>query len=233
VTCLIFDGVRAARGDFVLSATGTFGPGVHLVSGRVGSGKSTFASLAAGISSPDSGRVERTGVRRAMLSLQFPEWHLTGLTLAGEVRSYGLEPAPVLAEAGLFGRAEDDPLALSRGELRRLHLACIRAGDWDLLILDEPFSGLDCREKLGFCRWIGGRRTGIVIVCTHEAQVLPRVDRLWELRGGDLVELGPVPEAIPRWGLAPPAVRALVAGGQVPSNLAPEDLEEAACRTRG
>ena len=102
-------GVRAVRGDWSLSAEGVFEEGIHLVSGDVGSGKSTLALLLAGLFSPASGTVEREGIASAMIAFQFPEFHVTGPDLERECRAWGVDPAAILAAAGLAGQKDHEP----------------------------------------------------------------------------------------------------------------------------
>lgn len=229
---LALEDVHYTRGSFTLRATGVFEKGTHLVSGKVGSGKSTFAAVASTLVRPDGGSVQRSGSRKSILSLQFPEYHTTGITLDDEIRSWGLDPRTILESTSLEGRGEQDIMVLSRGELKRLHLGCVLSSDADLLILDEPFSALDCREKRGVCRRIAERQAGIIIICTHEQTWLPSVDYIWEMNEGMLVSRGSVPGALSEWGLAPPHITALLEKGIVPENISPEAVLEAACRTR-
>lgn len=230
---LAFEDVTITPGEIDIRVSGGFVPGIHLVSGVVGSGKSTLAMAAAGLLEPGKGRIVRSGIQTSMLSFQFPEQALTGNTIAEEVASYGLDIPGTLARAGLPGRELDDPLSLSRGELKRLNLSCVLSAPPDLLVLDEPFAALDCVGKREVCRWIEDRRSSIVILCTHEQHILPRVDAIWEFQGHTLVWRGPVPAALPGWDLAPPLVRALISAGAVPRNVSEEDLQEAACRIQG
>lgn len=223
-------GVQAVRGDWSLSAQGTFGEGIHLVSGDVGSGKSTLALLLSGLFPPASGTVEREGIISAMISFQFPEFHVTGPDLERECKAWGVDPGSVLAAAGLAGRETADPLDLSRGELKRLVLACVLARDHDLLILDEPFSSLDCTEKERLCAVLSGRMRGITVILTHEQAHFPRVDRIWEIQDGTLRDRGRLPSALGHWDHAPALVKDLIARGKVPANIAQADLLEAACR---
>lgn len=224
-------GVRVKRGDWTLSADDVFCEGTHLVCGDVGSGKSTLALLVAGLMTPDSGQREQQGIRTSGISFQFPEFHITGRDLAGECRSWNLDPSEVLAAAGLSGRENDRPLDLSRGELKRLILSCILEQKDDLLVLDEPFSSLDCAGKDRVCSALSGRRKGITIVLTHEQSWFPRVDRIWEIEQGILRDRGPLPDALSCWNHAPAFVRNLVAAGRIPANITRNDLREAACRT--
>jgi energy-coupling factor transport system ATP-binding protein len=223
-------GVRVLREDWTLSASGTFEEGIHLVSGDVGSGKSTLALLLAGLFLPTSGTVQRDRVTSAMIAFQFPEFHVTGLDLEAECNAWGVDPAYILASAGLAGRERTDPLNLSRGELKRLILACVFARHYDLLILDEPFSSLDCTEKERVCAVLSKRKTGITIIFTHEQTYFPRVDRIWEIHDGALHNRGPVPSALERWDHAPAVVKYLITRGKIPANISQTDLLEAACR---
>lgn len=229
---LVLEEITKSYGSWELSASGTFLPGVHLISGRVGSGKTTLSQIVAGVLEPDSGNISYSGLLRRTLSLQYPEYHITGSTLAREAASYGVEPGPALSLAGFDGQHGRDPLSLSRGELKRFHLACLSLSAWDLLILDEPFSALDCQEKRRQCRVIEKNRSGIVMVFTHEQHILPRTDYLWEIQEGKLGFLGRMPDAMQDWGSLPAPLKHLLDQGIIPANLTEEDLLEAVCRTQ-
>ena len=69
---------RITRDSWSLSAAGTFDEGIHLISGDVGSGKSTLALVMAGLFPVSGGCIVREGISSCMLSLQFPELHVTG-----------------------------------------------------------------------------------------------------------------------------------------------------------
>ncbi len=221
-----------SRGSFCLRGSGTFDEGVHLVSGPVGSGKSTLALLLAELIRPGSGAVRRCGISSVLLLLQFPEYHITSPTVSEEIESWGLEPDPLLAQTDLSGRGDDDPFHLSRGELKRLLLSCMVMRNPDLLLLDEPFSSLDCIARHTTCGMIEGRNKGITIIFSHERATLPRVDAIWEMEGGTLKALGRVPEAIPRWRHAPAYLLYALEQGARPENVRLQDAREAVCRIR-
>lgn len=182
------------QGSFQLSVTQVFGDGIHLVTGRIGSGKSTLSLLLSGQLTPESGSVTRAGITSYIITLQFPEYHITGATVTDEIKSWGIDPSvvdPVLIPDSFRDR---DPLTLSRGELKRLTLACAFAKEPDLLIMDEPFSSLDTEMKDWLCNQIRVRRHGITIIFTHERETLPDADYYYEMRDGSLHSAGYDPE---------------------------------------
>ncbi len=224
---------RITRDSWSLGADGTFDEGIHIISGNVGSGKSTLALVMAGLFPVSRGRIVKEDISSFMVSLQFPELHVTGGTLAEECASWGARAEDILAVTGLTGREETSPFSLSRGELKRFHLACVLAKDYDLLLLDEPFSSLDCEEKSRLCSTLERRSRGITILFTHEQDILPRVSRIWEIEEGRLTDCGRPPGAFRHWHHLPASVQALIALGSMPDNISRQDLREAACRIQG
>ena len=224
------DRVVVRRGDFTLRASGIFGPGIHLLTGRIGSGKSTMGEILARVLQPVSGRIFFEGISSSVLSMQFPEYHVTTSTVREEIQSWGADPADILPIAGLMGRGTDDLLTLSRGEMKRLHLACLLAGRYDLMIFDEPFAGLDDEARY----WISSRLNRlsgrILIIISHDLTTLPGVDYLWEMQDGVLTQVGPVPGSLSSWKNAPPLIRYLLDQDLGLSGLSWEDLAEAVCR---
>lgn len=223
----------AIRDHWSLSASGIFDEGVHLVSGDVGSGKSTLALMIAGLFPLSGGYIDRHEIKSIMVSPQFPELLITGITVAEECTSWGIVPEEILEDIRLIKRKMESPHSLSRGELKRLHLACVLARNYDLMMLDEPFSSLDCQEKASLCTRIGKKTQGVTIVFTHEQYFLPRVDRIWEIVDGVLVDCGRPPDALLNWHHIPPLIKRLIDLGSWPDNISLDDLQEAACRIRG
>ncbi len=136
--------------------------------GPNGSGKSTTVKIIAGLLDPSSGRVSLDGVdvaddppafrRRLGYVPEEPNLytHLTAieyLRLVGLMRD--LPPAPLDAQIESLLRLLDLELAsygplssFSKGMRQRVLLAAALLHDPDLLILDEPFSGLDVNASL-------------------------------------------------------------------------------------
>ena len=183
--------------------------------GPSGSGKTTLLRIAAGIESQSAGRIVLNGREIAgpdvflppeerSVGLVFQDFalfpHLTilqnvmfGLTAlsAGEAKA---EAMIALSRVGLDHYAEAYPHVLSGGEQQRVALARAIAPRPAVLLMDEPFSGLDSRlkdairsETLAILRQ--SRTTAIVV--THDAEEAMRMgDRIALLKDGRLVQTG-------------------------------------------
>jgi energy-coupling factor transport system ATP-binding protein len=228
---LVLDHMTIVRDHFSLIADGTFSEGIHLVSGDVGSGKSTLAFAIMGLISCESGTVSRHNIGPAMLSFQFPEYHITGMTLEEECLSWGVTWEEFISSSDFHGQRDQSPFSLSRGELAQFYISCFLNRHDDLLLLDEPFGSLDCDAKKEVCDRLSYRTTGITIIFTHERTFLPKVDRIWEITDGMLFDRGMVPGAIRRWCGAPSLIKKLIAEGKIPNNISYDDILEAVCRT--
>jgi iron(III) transport system ATP-binding protein len=132
--------------------------------GQSGCGKSTTLRIAAGLERPDSGLVFVSGrlvegegrheppeVRR--VGLMFQDYALFPHLSALENVAFGLAKLPraergkratdELARVGLAGLKDAYPHTLSGGEQQRVALARLLAPRPDVVLMDEPFSGLD------------------------------------------------------------------------------------------
>jgi ABC-type branched-subunit amino acid transport system ATPase component len=101
------------------------------------------------------------------------------------LRSFGTESATVtaatsaaLAQCGIEHLARRRPADLSTGQRRLVELARVMAGDFRVLLLDEPSSGLDKTETVAFGEILRGlveqRGLGILIV-EHDMSLVMRV----------------------------------------------------------
>ena len=93
----------------------------------------------------------------------------------------------LLAALQLEFLADRSIRSCSTGELRRLLLARALAGEPDLLLLDEPFSGLDLPSRNDFIRIINQlTRQGIqiVMVTHHESDIIPAITHMIQLDHG-------------------------------------------------
>lgn len=93
----------------------------------------------------------------------------------------------LLAALGLDFLAKRTIRACSTGQLRRLLLARALAGEPDLLLLDEPFSGLDASSRAEFVallEQIAGQGVQMVLVTHHETDIFPAITHILELQHG-------------------------------------------------
>lgn len=118
--------------------------GVVCLWGPSGCGKTTLLRLLAGLEKPSAGVV--TGVRR--VSMVFQENRLLPwLTALQNVTVVGVDDAIARNHLSALGLTEEEqhslPSHLSGGQQRRVALARALAVKSDVLLLDEPFNGLD------------------------------------------------------------------------------------------
>ena len=168
------------------------------VVGRNGDGKSTLLRLLARFAEPDEGRVTvRGGVRVGVLSQQDEATAETSVheRVLGDRPEYEWASDPRIRDVldGLLGGIDlDAPLTdLSGGQLRRVHLAELLVGDWEVLLLDEPTNHLDVEGISWLAEHLRRRwspKDGGLVVITHDRWFLDAVcTRMWEVHDG-LVE---------------------------------------------
>lgn len=178
--------------------------------GRNGSGKSTLARLLAGLIAPVSGSVRINGKdlardRKAALTqvgilFQNPDHQIIFPTVLEEV-SFGLtqqglaaDRAEATAQATLesFGKshwAEAGIAGLSQGQKHLVCLMSVAAMAPRVLILDEPFAGLDIPTKLQLRRYLE-RYTGTLVHITHDPEDLRGYQSLVWLDKGEIAQTG-------------------------------------------
>ncbi|MDD4081312.1 MAG: ATP-binding cassette domain-containing protein [Eubacteriales bacterium] len=139
--------------------------------GPSGCGKTTALRLLAGLEEPDAGRVNRGGT----ISLVFQENRLLdALTPMGNLRlvagrgaSTGLES--LLVRLGLKESLGKPARELSGGMKRRVAIARALAVNYDALLLDEPFKGLDPDTRLKTAQVILEEAQGkAILLVTHD-----------------------------------------------------------------
>lgn len=162
------------------------------VVGKNGDGKSTLLSLLAGIIEPDEGRVIRTrGVRVGVLGQAdvLSDDDTVEHAVVGDTPEYEWAGDARIRDI-ISGLAADIPWQgcvgdLSGGQRRRVDLARLLIGDWDVLMLDEPTNHLDMRAITWLAhhlkaRWKHG--TGALLVVTHDRWFLDEVClSMWEV----------------------------------------------------
>ena len=215
---LRFEGVSKHYGDRAALAglSLDIAPGeVLCLLGPSGCGKTTLLRVAAGIERPDGGRVlingrEVAGPERFVqpeargVGLMFQDFALfPHLTILENV-AFGLKALPradarrealtVLARVGLERYAEQYPHILSGGQQQRVALARAIVPRPAVMLMDEPFSGLDVQlresmqqETLALLR----ETRATTMIVTHDPEEAMRLgDRIAVMRAGRLVQVG-------------------------------------------
>lgn len=183
--------------------------------GESGSGKTTLLRLVAGLEAPDAGTVSIRGRElSAPGAVTPPETRGVGLVfqhhnlfphlkVAANI-TYGIRStsrkrrraivAEMLELIGLPDFGDRYPHQLSGGERQRVALARALAPEPRLLLLDEPFSSLDARLRLGLredLRAILAARGATALFVTHDTRdALAIADRVAVLRHGELQQEG-------------------------------------------
>ncbi|TQK20046.1 ATPase subunit of ABC transporter with duplicated ATPase domains [Microbacterium sp. SLBN-154] len=162
------------------------------VVGRNGDGKSTLLAMLAGRLEPDSGRVTvRRGVRVGVLdqSDTLDDAHTVRFAVVGDRPDHEWAGDPRVRDviAGLLeGLDWEGPVTgLSGGQRRRVALAALLVGDWDVLFLDEPTNHLDVEAIAWLADHIRRRwpaNQGGLLVVTHDRWFLDEVCTMtWEV----------------------------------------------------
>ena len=94
-----------------------------------------------------------------------------------------------------FGFNPDtEPFNMSRGQRQRLCLACLIALNPEILILDEPTTGLDyreCMEVMNKIRQLNENRTTVIMVCHDMEVVLDFAKKIIVMNRGEILGEGP------------------------------------------
>lgn len=162
--------------------------------GKNGDGKSTLLRVLAGEVEVDDGRVIRTrGVSVGVLGQTdgLRDEDTVGRAVVGDRPEYEWagDARTRSIIAGLLGDVAWDGLVgtLSGGQRRRVDLARLLIGDWDVLMLDEPTNHLDVKAIAWLAdhlksRWRPG--DGALLVVTHDRWFLDEVcEAMWEVHG--------------------------------------------------
>ncbi|WP_210479476.1 ABC-F family ATP-binding cassette domain-containing protein [Naasia sp. SYSU D00948] len=181
-TKVVFDEVTLGLAD---------GDRVGIV-GRNGDGKSSLLRLLSGEQEPDGGRVTRRGGIRVGVLTQRDEFGAAGTVsqaIVGETPEHEWAGDPRIRDviAGLVADLDwHAPLGeLSGGQRRRVSLAALLVGDWDVLLLDEPTNHLDVEGVDWLATHLRSRwpaNTGALVVVTHDRWFLDEVSTAtWEV----------------------------------------------------
>lgn len=160
--------------------------------GRNGDGKSSLLAMLAGRLEPDGGRVTvRGGVTIGVLDQAdtLVDGRTVGFSVVADRPEYEWAGDPKVRDviAGLLGDLDwdADVATLSGGQRRRVALAALLAGDWDVIALDEPTNHLDVEAIAWLAAHLKRRwapSAGGMLVVTHDRWFLDEVCTVtWEV----------------------------------------------------
>ncbi len=145
--------------------------GVVCLWGASGCGKTTLLRLLAGLEKPQGGIIKPSGY---IVSMVFQEDRLLPWLTVRQNAALACDDAArvdaLLDAVGLGDYADSTPDAISGGQQRRVALVRALAADSELLLLDEPFTGLDEETKalvMPLMREVASTRP--VVLVTHIA----------------------------------------------------------------
>ncbi len=150
------------------------GNGIYAIMGPSGCGKSTLFSLICGLLKPDDGSIVYD-YKKVSYAFQEPRLipHMTAAEnvnfVLGGKKSTLEKAKKALQAVGLGSDSEKYPSELSGGMQKRVALARALAFDGDLLLLDEPFTGLDEETKediIELIKEIG--KSKLILMITHD-----------------------------------------------------------------
>lgn len=199
--------VKIQKGDFTA------------ITGSNGAGKSTFSKLCNGLLQPSAGDVFVLGQntkRNKVSSLakhigflfQNPDRQICCNTVEEEIafslKNNGLSKEEIQrkVEATIkeFGfDAKTEPFNMSRGQRQRLCLACLIALNPEILILDEPTTGLDyreCMEMMNRIRELNENGTTVIMVCHDMEVVLDFAKSVIVMNRGEILAQGATREIL-------------------------------------
>jgi energy-coupling factor transporter ATP-binding protein EcfA2 len=186
---------------------------ITAILGPNGSGKTTLVKLLRGLLQPQEGEVWMASgdqPLRVGFVFQNPDYQLFAEQVWEEVafgpRQLGLSEAEVsrrveqaLARIHLRERTAEDPFSLTKGQRQRLAVAGVLALTPQVIILDEPTTGLDHREQvdmLELIRELHGQGHTILMVTHSMWAAANYAERLVVLKDGNLILDGPTREVL-------------------------------------
>lgn len=168
-------------------------PGLYVITGSNGTGKSTFIKLILGlyqnykgsiyindqnIRDIDMNRMRKENISVVAQKINFPSYtvqeHLqNSLKLTKQEYDQLLNEDDFIYTNTIRQLSEKNCRSLSAGEARKIALWTAFRKSFDILILDEPTTGLDYLSKESFCYYVNKNLNDkLIIIITHDEKVI-------------------------------------------------------------
>jgi molybdate transport system ATP-binding protein len=216
--------IQAQTGDLTLNVATSIGDGVTALFGPSGCGKTTLLRAIAGLM-PSEGTIrcnnvvwQNTGtfmpLHQRRVGYVFQDDRLfPHLTVAGNLQygfrrakaaglSIGLELQEVVARFDLEPLLQRYPNTLSGGESRRVNIARSLCSQPQLLLLDEPLTGLDAQRKADIIPYLATVAKDLSIPTVYVSHINDEIaqlcDNMLVMTAGTLIDEGPTGEVLGR-----------------------------------
>lgn len=194
--------LRLARGERVVMV------------GPNGSGKTTLIRVAAGLLEPTGGELRVLGAQAGSLEARsvtayIPDnpvlyddlsvmEHLEYVARLHGASDWEQRARRLLDVLGLSKRADDLPARFSRGLRQKTAIAVALVRPFSLLLVDEPFVGLDAPGREALLGLLGeeAARGATLLVATHSMDFVAKANRCLGLRDGEIAYDGPSSSAM-------------------------------------
>ena len=187
---------------------------LNLISGPSGSGKTTLLNLIAGLEKPSSGLIMLDdNIQSSIDKFVEPEkrnigfifqdfalfphltvWQNVGFGISKNNEGIREKACDLLSKVGLSSKSDKYPHELSGGEQQRVALIRALAPKPRIMLMDEPFSGLDKRlrddirdETLDILK---SEETAVLLVTHEPEEAMKMADEIALMRNGAIVQKG-------------------------------------------
>lgn len=203
ITALKDINLEIKRGDFVA------------IVGKNGSGKTTLAKHINRLLEPASGRILLAGEdikklnrseigKRVGYVFQNPDHQIFSETVYDEVafapRNFGFKESEIkertemaIKTVGLEGYENKDPFILTRGEREKVAVASVLSATPDIIILDEPTTGLDYQEvknTMSILKELNSKGSTIIIITHNMNVVVEFAKKVIAMKEGEVIFYG-------------------------------------------